>query len=134
MLIRNVFLDKAALVTHCGFFRFGLLLLVTKLLFHKLVECLSDRIGGSLGLTVAVLADKFSRSMGCLANLEERMHRVNTLGFTVLAEVVVRANRAHVADASDRVAIAGIASELGMLFGILLLSASANVVIEHLLE
>jgi len=85
-------------------------------------------------VTILILADQLGRGLAGLADLEQRVLRVNTRSLTVLAEVGIGVDRAHVAQAFDGVHIATITCDSLVNSLVLILSLLLNMFGEHLLE
>lgn len=80
------------------------------------------------------LTDKLCRGLFLLTDLEEGVLGMDSILLTLLAEVAVGTDRAHVADATDRIGLAAIADDLFVESSILLLLLIDKVVREHTAE
>lgn len=119
MFVGETFLNKTGRVANT----FWLLLLYWLL-------TLLLRLGRCVHLTL-VLADKLGRGLGAFSDLEKRVLRMNSILLTILAEVIIMTDRAHVADTYNRTNLTTIASDAFMPSVILLDLLVIQVVCEH---
>ena len=129
VLVREALLDEASGVANVLGLRCHTLPSVALL-------CLSGwlRLLGHAHHLAPELADQLFGGLGWLADLEKRVLSVDTVLLALLAEVRVRADGAHVANADDRVSLAAIADD-SFVAGLLLLGRLViKIVDEHLAE
>lgn len=136
LFVWETLLDEASGVTHVlGLFSSGCLPL----------PCMDFLLSGSwlwlswpllrwLHHLALVLADEFLGCLASLANLKEWVLGVHSVLLTILAEVGIGADGAHVADTNDGASIAAVADNLLMAGLLLLLVLVLQIVDEHLAE